>query len=346
MWSSPLKVLVHEYVTGGGWQGVELPVGLATEALAMLVAVLKDFHLWGHAYLITTLDSRLSSFSLTADRVVSLHHEKHSCVLGDLVSEVDAALIIAPESNGVLARLSALVENAGTRLLGTSSRGVAVAGDKWDCFLRFAEAGLPTPNTWRVRSADAVPVAEKVGFPLVVKPVDGVGCEGVSMASDSSSLRLALDLIGFQLKEILLQRYQPGTHASVSLLVSRAGVVPLSLNEQVLSIGIPFLYQGGVVPLEHKQRQLALEYARRAVSLVPGLRGYVGIDMVLTDEECYLIEINPRLTTSYLGLRQVINFNLAEAIWHACCEDVLPQRPIVSGKASFRKEEFRAVRHS
>ena len=346
MESSPFKVLVHEYVTGGGWQEAKLPAELAGEALAILVAVLKDFRLWGNAYLITTLDSRLSSCSLTADRVVILHHEEHTRVLGDLVSEVDAALIIAPESDGILARLSALVENAGTPLLGTNSRAVAVAGDKWDCFLRFAEAGLPTPITWRVSPSKAVSVAEKVGFPLVVKPVDGVGCEGVSMVSDSSSLSLAVDLMGFQRKEILLQRYLPGTHASVSLLVSETGVLPLSLNEQVLSIGIPCVYQGGVVPLEHSQRQLALTYACRAASLVPGLRGYIGIDTVLTDEECYVIEINPRLTTSYVGLRQIINFNLAEAIRRACCEAILPQVPILSGKASFRKEELSAAQGS
>ena len=327
-------------------KGQKLPVGLTAEGLAMLLGVLRDFQSWGRAYVITTLDNRLNDFSLTADRVVSVHHEEHLCVLGDLVCEVDAALIIAPESDSILTRLSALVENAGAQLLGTSSVGVAIAADKWDCFRRFTEDNLPTPNTWRVSCTEAVAAAQEFGFPLVVKPIDGVGCEGVSMASDSSSLNLALELMGFQHKDVLLQRYLPGTHASVSLLVSGPGVMPLSLNEQVVSIGIPFLYQGGVVPLEHGQRLLALEHARRAASLVPGLRGYIGVDMLLADEECYVIEINPRLTTSYVGLRRVINFNLAEAIWRACCEDTLPQKSILSGRASFRKEEFSAVRHA
>ena len=311
----------------------------------MLQAVLMDFQLWGRTYLVTTLDGRLNGSCLAADRVVDLSHGEHICVLGDLVSQVDAALIIAPETDGILTRLSALVENSGTPLLGTSSSGVAIAGDKWDCFRRFAEDGLPTPTTWRVSCAEAVTAAAEFGFPLVVKPVDGVGCEGVSMASDSSSFKRALEMMGFQHKDILLQQYLPGTHASVSLLASKAGVLPLSLNEQILRIGVPSLYEGGVVPLEHSLWQLALENGRRAASLVPGLKGYVGIDMVLSDDECYVIEINPRLTTSYLGLRQVINFNLAEAIWRACCEDALPQEVVPSGNASFRKEELSAVRN-
>jgi predicted ATP-grasp superfamily ATP-dependent carboligase len=51
---------------------------------------------------------------------------------------------------------------------------------------------------------------------------------------------------------------------------------------------------------------------------VPGLLGYVGVDLVLGDaadgSQDYAIEINPRLTTSYVGLRQLAEFNLAEAM--------------------------------
>ena len=100
---------------------------------------------------------------------------------------------------------------------------------------------------------------------------------------------------------------------------------------------------GGLVPLLHPQRMRALELARRAVSLVPGLMGYIGVDMILTDDECYLIEINPRLTTSYVGLRQVININLAEAIWQSCKENLLPKNIFISGKVLFYKEQLSAI---
>jgi predicted ATP-grasp superfamily ATP-dependent carboligase len=343
--SSPFRILVHEFVTGGGWPAESLP-GLAAEGIAMLQAVLTDFQLWGQAYLVTTLDKRLTGLPLAAHRVVSLRHEEHNRILADLATQVDAALIIAPESDGILTRLSSLVEETGTHLLGTSSQGVAIAGDKWDCFLRFRQDGLPTPNTRQTSAAGAAAVAEELGFPLVVKPVDGVGCEGVGLASDSASLNLALDLMSPRPQDVLLQQYLPGTHASVSLLVSAAGVLPLSLNEQMINPGIPFQYEGGVIPLEHHQRHLAMAYACRAASLVPGLRGYVGVDVVLTENQCYVIEINPRLTTSYAGLRQVISINLAEAIWRACIENKLPENFILSGQASFRKEDFSVVQNA
>jgi len=61
-----------------------------------------------------------------------------------------------------------------------------------------------------------------------------------------------------------------------------------------------------------------VKLARRAVECVPGLLGYVGVDLVLGAAEDgsrdFAIEINPRLTTSYLGLRQLAKSNLAEAM--------------------------------
>jgi hypothetical protein len=342
MRSSLPRVLVHEYVTGGGWPARDLPRGLAAEGLAMLRAVLNDFRRWGGATVIATRDVRLAGVNLCADRLVNLRHEEYLRTLNDLAAEADAVLVVAPESDGVLARLSALVEKRGKLLLGSSTESVSIAGDKWDCFRRFAENRLPTPRTRRVSCADALAAADEFGFPLVVKPIDGVGCEGVSMVSDRSSLRSALDLLHPRPESILIQQYIRGTHASVSLLVAETGVLPLSLNAQTIGVGAPFTYRGGTVPLDHMQRDLAFEYAERAVCLVPGLRGYVGVDMVLTEKECYTIEINPRLTTSYVGLSRVIDINLAEAVWRACSDGALPRKIILSGRASFNKEEFSA----
>lgn len=309
----------------------------------MLQAVLADFRSWGRVHILTTLDYRLSGISLTADRIIRLRHEEYFGTIDDILAKSDAALIIAPESDAILSRLTALAEYAGVPLLGASSDGATIAANKWECSRRFTENGLPTPDTWRSNFAQAAMDAKKYGFPLVIKPIDGAGCEAVSLASDISSFKLAFEQTNLVHKDFLLQRYIAGMHASVSILVSANRVSSLSLNRQLIKIGNAFVYQGALVPLQHPQRRRALELARRAVSLVPGLRGYVGVDMILTDEECYLIEINPRITSSYIALRQVININLAEAIWRSCRENFLPKNTFISGKASFCKEELSVI---
>ena len=60
---------------------------------------------------------------------------------------------------------------------------------------------------------------------------------------------------------------------------------------------------------------------------MPPARGYVGVDLVLGDDESgagdAVIEINPRLTTSYVGLRKLVRENLAAAMLAAAMgEDI------------------------
>jgi biotin carboxylase len=92
-----------------------------------------------------------------------------------------------------------------------------------------------------------------------------------------------------------------------------------------------------MVPLIHSSEKKALRAARMAVKSLAGLRGYVGVDMVLTRKEPVVMEINPRLTTSYIGLRRVVNFNPAQAIIDAVLKRRLPENVQCSGYAFFLK---------
>jgi predicted ATP-grasp superfamily ATP-dependent carboligase len=58
----------------------------------------------------------------------------------------------------------------------------------------------------------------------------------------------------------------------------------------------------------------ALAVAAAACRLIPGLKGFVGVDVVLTATEAWVIEVNPRITTAYVGLRLACPFNLAGAL--------------------------------
>ena len=78
--------------------------------------------------------------------------------------------------------------------------------------------------------------------------------------------------------------------------------------------------------------------ARAAVRAIAGLRGYVGVDLVLGEDAVRCIEINPRLTTSYIALRRVARLNLAHSIRDACMAGKLPESFPLSGEAVIRKD--------
>ena len=331
-------ILVHEYVTGGGWPDAT-PPALGAEAHAMLRAVLRDFRAWGQFPVVTTHDRRLTAADLPADEVVSLDGEAYPGALLELAGRCAATLLIAPESGGVHERLAALLHEAGATLLGSLPHGVAVAADKWTCGRRLAEAGLPVPESRQVEPAAAVDAARDLGFPLVVKPVRGAGCQGVVFVPDMASLAAALAQDGLcDAEAVLLQRYVPGSPVSVSLLVAGGRSLPLGLNRQDVRRGTPFVYGGGVAGIGHERRDEAFALAARAVAAISGLRGYVGVDMVLGDSGCTLIEVNPRLTTSYVGLRRVVDLNIARAVWGACVHGNLPVAVTAGAAAAFTTE--------
>jgi predicted ATP-grasp superfamily ATP-dependent carboligase len=90
------------------------------------------------------------------------------------------------------------------------------------------------------------------------------------------------------------------------------------LNAQRVRAASAFTYHGGRTPLRHRLERRALDAARRACEIFPGLRGYVGVDLVLTESEVFVIEVNPRLTTAYLGVRAVAGENVAALALKAC----------------------------
>jgi predicted ATP-grasp superfamily ATP-dependent carboligase len=340
---SPPKIFVHEFISGGGWSEGDLPPGLVREGYAILWALLSDFQAWGAARIVTTLDTRLwlRRGELPTDEISALAPAEYEAGFRSILSQCDAALIVAPETGGLLARLSAIVVEAGIPLLGCSPKASALAGDKAACDRIFRRAGLLTPPTRIIRPSSASQAAKELGYPLVVKPVDGVGCEGLSLVNGPEQLQPALEAAhkSSQRKEILLQSFVSGNHASVSLLASSKGLLPLSLNGQRIEAGQPFHYHGGVIPYSHPAARQALELALAAAGRLPGLRGYCGVDLVLGAEGGYIIEINPRITTSYIGLRRVLQANLAELIWNACILGELPEHVDLVGQVVFYKDD-------
>ena len=83
---------------------------------------------------------------------------------------------------------------------------------------------------------------------------------------------------------------------------------------QYLSDDRAFQYQGGSVPLADSLAKRAETLAWRAADILPDALGYLALDIVLGEEESAdcIIEVNPRLTTSYVGLSQLTEDNLAE----------------------------------
>lgn len=227
-----------------------------------------------------------------------------------VVERADWSVVIAPEIDGELADVVQMVMSAG-RFLGSLPMGIRLTSDKLLLAEHWREAGVRTPAT-----SDREPTACEA-FPVVWKPRDGAGSTDTFLIRDRFELASALATRDPE-RPMILQEFVPGRAASVAFLCGPRERVPLLPTFQSLSDDGRFKYLGGELPIPDDLAARGVKLGRAAVECVPGLRGYVGVDLVLGDAvdgaRDYVIEINPRLTTSYIGLRALAAFNIAEAM--------------------------------
>ncbi len=310
-----IVVLVHEWVTGGGLAGLPLPASWERQGRAMRRAIAGEFAAvpGRNVRVIMTLDARLRA-EPGPWAVESIGEGEHDHKVRELSRKADFTVLVAPETRGILARLTRELEQAGARGLGSSADAVDLTGDKAKLAERLHDLGIDTPPTRTIVPSEGLP--EPTQMPAVLKPLDGAG------SVDTFYLTGAADLPedARHMPEALYQPFVPGQSMSASFLVSREGRAWLiGMGRQRMQIRDGrFEYLGGEIPVSCPG---ALAQAQRAVDAVEGLFGFVGVDFIWDDycRHATILEINPRPTTSLVGLCRLLPAGHLARAWLEAC---------------------------
>jgi predicted ATP-grasp superfamily ATP-dependent carboligase len=323
-----MRVFVYEHLCA---MPGAAPSSLRTEGRAMLSAVVADFAALHYIEVVTLLAADLTP-PLALPKSVRVHvadnARRQPRLFRSIAADCQFGLIIAPETDHVLWRYCCRAADAGLALLGPSPEAVRLAGNKVDFADRFRLAfasGLPQTvlcqpcEDWEDVTSALVPRGPWDRL-LVFKPRCGAGSQATFLVrchEEAGECLKAARAEGYH-GEMVQTPYVAGTPASVAVLLGPGVRVPLPAARQRLSGDGRFRYQGGSMPLPPPLNRRAQTTARLATQTVPGLFGYVGVDLVLgaapDGSQDYVIEINPRLTTSYLGYRRLSGTNLAQAM--------------------------------
>ncbi|WP_145217830.1 ATP-grasp domain-containing protein [Stieleria sp.] len=306
-----MKVFVGEYICGGGVadQAIDqIPPSLRKEGEAMLRALVEDLSAFSETTVV--LEDRFE-VSVNATHTVAFDAERPLWAQWvSAAKDCDAALIIAPESDGLLAKGVASLRSSGVDVIAGSGDFLRVASDKLLTAQVLHSSGVAHPPYIAVgdeRMVGLVAGCER----FVVKPRDGCGTLAIATFDDFREARKSLN------NNSLMQGWVPGRSISISLLSSGNYQTFLPAVSQEISDGI-CEYVGGCGPLNNNAQRRATALAARAIAAMPPTaRGFVGLDLILgeTPSDDYIIEINPRLTTSYVGLREMIHGNLAARLF-------------------------------
>jgi predicted ATP-grasp superfamily ATP-dependent carboligase len=346
-----LNLLIYEHISGGGYANKQISASFLSEGYGMLCSLISDFKTAGHK-VTTFLDSRLQSFNppIQADEIISVStSEELEWKLRKLSSAVDAVYVIAPESSHVLEKLVENIESSGGTSLNCQIDAIKRVSNKMTTYEALEKRGLKVPETVLLNIQEKIRnigrLAKELGYPLIFKPLDGVSCSGLSVVNDEGSIAPAVKKVVHESlsKQFIVQKLIRGKGASACVISNGEKALAITLNKQLVTLAAPdgeSRYHGGVVPFDHGLEEEALKTVRRVVESIKGLRGYVGVDMVLAREGVVVMEVNPRLTTSYIGLRKVTGFNPAKALFDAVFGRKLPKIGQRQGYAFFSKAEL------
>ena len=279
--------------------GRPLPESWASEGSAIRRAIVAEFAAVEGVQVIETVDARCLDERLESQQSTRIVADSAPVDLGASAKLADASIVVAPETDGELARLAELVERAGGRSLGSTPEAIALCGCKLRMARHFAEVGVPTPPTQAFSPASGLPWVDSPSGRVVVKPVDGAGSVATFVLGASSPCPPEWS----RRSVALIQPFRPGRSLSASFLVGLDGRAKLlAVGSQRVEVGGQgqVRYLGGEVPVSFSPLDLAP--VRKAVESVPGLFGFVGVDFLDSGEGVEVLEINPRLTTSIVGL--------------------------------------------
>ena len=254
-------------------------------------------------------DNRLAAPSFPADRVTLFPvapGEEPEARWRAAAALCDVVWPIAPESDGLLAQVTALFRDTGRPVVACAPDAIALASSKTATAARLAAYGIATIPTVPF-GAPPPPAARHV-----VKPDDGAGCLDTFIVDD------IINWMPPHAGRWIVQPLIDGEACSLSMLVDDAGGVRLlSCNRQKVERGSgSFSFHGVEVGAMEHRRAAWEPLARTIAAAIPGLRGYVAVDLIDRPDDVdsngpVVVEVNPRLSVGYSGLSKVLGWNPA-----------------------------------
>lgn len=249
------------------------------------------------------------------------------------VANFNKAIFIAAENNNNLYNITKILEANNVKTYNSSSEACLKASDKFETYEELFNI-VPQPRSFRfkidakgywkraIENLHEKWQAEDPLTPLklIIKPLIGVDCEDIVIIDDIKDLSYDLEKIFAPGSRIIVQEYIEGTDVSVSLISDGSKAIPISLNRQFIDIkNDKGTYLGGKLPFDSKYKDEAFEIATKAVEAIEGIKGFVGVDLLINADEkdvysVYVLEINSRFTTPYVGLSEIANFNITKSI--------------------------------
>jgi len=237
--------------------------------------------------------------------------------VGNIIATENPYAVVVAFGGQTAIKLTSFLHKAGIKILGTPPDSIDAAEDRERFDKLLEELQIKRPEGGTVKTEDeAVLVAERIGYPVLLRPSYVLGGQNMIIAFSDEDIREYMKIILRQNIDnpVLIDKYLVGTELEVDAICDGDDILIPGIMEHVERAGVHSGDSIAVYPAWNVDDRMCGRIIGHTESLARalGVVGIVNIQYLLCDGELYVIEVNPRSSRTVPYISKVTGVPMIE----------------------------------
>ena len=214
-------------------------------------------------------------------------------------------------------KLAQEIEGAGYKILGTTAEAINAAEDRGEFEALLNKLDFDRPAGRAITSIEeAVEVAQKLTYPVLIRPSYVLGGQGMEIANDDQEIRTYMSLLKVDLQKypVLIDKYVEGKELEVDAICDGEEVLIPGIMEHLERSGV---HSGDSISLYPAQSLFDSDIEKlvemtKKLAVASGTVGMINIQFIFSNCKFYIIEINPRSSRTVPYISKVTGLPVVE----------------------------------
>ncbi len=244
-------------------------------------------------------------------------------VIKSIVEHEDINLVFTQFGGQTSINIAEELEKANLPLAGVSVEVLEALEDREQFYDSLKKLAIPhIPGSVCHTYEEALLAADQYSYPLLCRPSYVIGGQGMVTVQEESELKEALQQTDDRHYPIVLDQFMTGKEAEIDLAADGKQVFIPEIMEHIEPAGVHSGDSMAVFPsgLPENQKQIIRSYAERIVNHF-NYKGIMNIQFLITEEQVYVLEVNPRASRTVPIVSKVSNLSLIDLAVRILADD-------------------------
>ena len=244
-------------------------------------------------------------------------------------------------------KLTEALDKMGVKILGTSAVDMDRAEDREEFDKALTNCGILRPKGDTIYTVEeAKEVANRLGYPVLVRPSYVLGGQGMAIAYDDKEIEEYVNEINTIAQEhpILVDKYVMGREVEVDAICDGENILIPGIMQHLERAGVHSGDSISVYPtqnVEKEHEKKIIEYTEKIAKEL-NVIGILNIQFIISEGKVYIIEVNPRSSRTVPYISKVTNLPMIEIATNVILGEKLKDMPY--GTGLYRKSDYVCVK--